>query len=531
MSQTLYRKYRPQSFSEVIGQSHVVRTLSNAIKNDRLGQAYLFTGPRGTGKTSIARILAKTINCEKLSDGQPCGKCSACELIKKNTTLDIIEIDAASNTGVDNIRELKETVALPPTALKYKVYIIDEVHMLSKGAFNALLKTLEEPPKHVIFILATTEIHKVPATIVSRCQRFDFGRLPLELIVQKLSTIAQGEKLSVESGVLEMIALSAEGGMRDAESLFGQIIALEDKNVTLKEVEEILGLSDQQTTVQLIENLIADDAHSAIEIVNKLLTDGRDLTVFTKSLLNFLRQMMLLKSNPELKRIFLEETSSEIIDRLEKCALNLSIERIIQAIELFQIAEKQIYSIFLPQLPLEIAILKFIRPNNDSVPPSRPDTLSDKQSSIKKDPVQFVTHVATEKPAKAEMAEKVSDLNLDKVKEKWNAFFEAAQERQLSLKPLLLNCQVKSVEGSRIILATSFDFYKDRLESQAVRLTLEEIFGNLLGLKIFIKAVVDKSLFPDLDEAKNAKEKANEPGIQAPLLASALEIMGGKIVS
>jgi DNA polymerase-3 subunit gamma/tau len=223
MSNVLYRKYRPQKLADVVGQKHIVQTLFNAIKNNHLGQAYLFTGPRGTGKTSVARILAKTINCLDLQDAQACGKCFNCLTITEGRALDIIEIDAASNTGVDNVREIIEAVKLPPTSLKYKVYIIDEVHMLSSGAFNALLKTLEEPPAHVIFILATTEIHKVPETIISRCQRFDFTRLPIQLIIQKLSAIAKSEKIQISPESLEMIALASEGGMRDAESILGQI--------------------------------------------------------------------------------------------------------------------------------------------------------------------------------------------------------------------------------------------------------------------------------------------------------------------
>ena len=254
MSTTLYRKYRPATFSEVIGQKHVVRTLQNAIKSDRIGQAYLFAGPRGTGKTSVARIFARTINCADLvgeeraatkssirrsdakadqsNKNEPCLKCDSCKTILDGRALDIIEIDAASHTGVDNIRELRETVKLPPSALKYKVYIIDEVHMLSGGAFNALLKTLEEPPAHVIFILATTEVHKIPETILSRVQRFDFTRLTIEEIIKRLEEIAKLEKVKVDREALEIIATYSEGGMRNAESVLGQVIALEDKKIT-----------------------------------------------------------------------------------------------------------------------------------------------------------------------------------------------------------------------------------------------------------------------------------------------------------
>jgi DNA polymerase-3 subunit gamma/tau len=317
---TLYRKYRPQTFSEIIGQRHIVQTLTNAIKNGHIGQAYLFTGPRGTGKTTMARILAKAVNCQKRKDFEPCGACDICKNITDGRSLDIIEIDAASNTGVDNIRELRETVKLPPTQAKYKVYIIDEAHMLSAGAFNALLKTLEEPPSHVIFILATTAIHKIPETILSRCQRFDFVRLPLDSIIKKLSFVAQSEGVAIDKESLEMIAIAAEGGMRDAESLLSQVIALEDKNITSKEVKEILGTADRQFIEKMAENLAAKDALSALSLVNELTEGGYNLEIFAKSLLNYLRQLMIVSVDLELSKRFSYELTAEQMEKMKGLA-------------------------------------------------------------------------------------------------------------------------------------------------------------------------------------------------------------------
>jgi DNA polymerase-3 subunit gamma/tau len=386
MSETLYRKYRPKNFSEIIGQTHIVRTLLNSIKSERIGQAYLFTGPRGTGKTSIARILAKTINCENLKNGNPCEKCSACEIINSGKSLDIIEIDAASNTGVDNIRELRETVSLANASLKYKVYIIDEVHMLSTGAFNALLKTLEEPPAHVVFILATTEIHKVPQTIISRCQRFDFARLPIQNIIEKLTLIAKAEKVKIDQEALEMIAISAEGGMRDAESLLGQIISLEDKNITIKEVEDILGTADKKTAETVAEMIFNKDSSGAIAKINELLENGYDLEIFNKSFVNYLRQLMIIKVDPNLKKYFSAEATGEHLDKMIELSKKAELAQIISAINIFLEAQNKISTFILPQLPLEIAIIKAThtfpaQPFNPPAQLTQPQNLAQKKIS------------------------------------------------------------------------------------------------------------------------------------------------------
>ena len=541
MSNTLYRKYRPKNFSEIIGQKHIVQTLSNAVKNGRVGQAYLFTGPRGTGKTSIARIFAKTINCAHLKSAVTCEKCENCRLINENRSLDIIEIDAASNTGVDNMRELRETVALPPTSLKYKVYIIDEVHMLSTGAFNALLKTLEEPPTHVVFILATTEIHKVPDTILSRCQRFDFTRLPIENIVAKLSLIAKAEKIKIDSDSLEMIAIAAEGGMRDAESLLGQVITLEDKNITKKEVEEILGTTDRKFSQEITAMIIEKDATGAIQRINELLRDGYDLQVFTKSLLNYLRQLMLLKIDPSLEKYFSYEMTEEQTTQMTKLSDKIELDRIIRTINLFLEAQSKIASSAMPQLPLEIAVIRATRtfpvdPEKYAVQPPAKIILK-KENKIAPAPNMEngsrPPESRTEKAAKIEAPGQPSPqdeavIDIDSVKDNWKKLLADIKTHHYSMSALLASCRAVSAEGNEITVAVPYDFYKEKLDDPDNRLTVEDVFGKILGLKIRLKVVTDKEA--GIIEAPKTEEIQDTPGEQNSLIDSALEIMGAKVV-
>ena len=315
MYQSLYRKYRPKSFDEVVGQSVIVQTLKNSVKNNKLSHAYLFAGPRGTGKTSIAKILAKTINCENLTESNPCNNCVSCTQINNKQSIDIIEIDAASNNGVDEIREINNKVNLVPSIGKYKVYIIDEVHMLTTGAFNALLKTLEEPPSHIIFILATTEPHKIPATILSRCQRFDFKKISQQEMLKRLEVIVKQENIQIEDDALKEIAILSDGGMRDSLSMLDQAIAYTDDRITIHDVHEINGTITNTEINSFLTELIEYNIKEVFQKIDEFDIKGKDFIKLTEELILFLRNVLISKtisnSNDELFEKFGQKIDSE----------------------------------------------------------------------------------------------------------------------------------------------------------------------------------------------------------------------------
>lgn len=359
----LYRKYRPKTFEEIIGQENIIRTLKNALIKKNIAHAYLFSGPRGSGKTTVARIFAKAVNCHNPQGGyEPCNQCEACLAINEGRALDIIEIDAASQRGIDEFRELKEGFKTAPSFLKYKVYIIDEAHQLTKEAVNAFLKTLEEPPSYIIFILATTEAYKMMPTIISRCQRFNFHRFDLNQIKKRIGIIAAKEKISIEEEAKELIALSSGGSLRDAESILDQVITFcgADKKITKKEVEELLGLSDRNMVIDFSELLIKGDLKNALLFIERIYREGYDLAHFLNNLLAYFRQALISKINPESKTSFLTNLTPQEIERLKKQIEKINqkdIERILQI--LLEAENKMRYS-SMPQLPLELALVDIL---------------------------------------------------------------------------------------------------------------------------------------------------------------------------
>lgn len=366
----LYRKFRPGEFEDVKGQDHISKTLQNQIKAERIGHAYLFCGTRGTGKTSVAKIFAKAVNCLSPVNGSPCGECEMCKAISAGTSMNVIEIDAASNNGVDNIREIREEVAYRPTEGKYKVYIIDEVHMLSIGAFNALLKTLEEPPEYVIFILATTEAHKIPITILSRCQRYDFKRISIDTIAARLTDLMDKEGIEVEERAIRYIAKVADGSMRDALSLLDQCIAFYlGQKLTYNNVLEVLGAVDTEVFSRLLREILKKDVSNVLRIVEELIMQGRELGQLASDFTWYLRNLLLAKSSDNMEDVL--DVSTENLEQLKEEAQMIEYETLIRYIRIFSELSNQLKYATQKRVLLEVALIKLCKPemetNQDSI--------------------------------------------------------------------------------------------------------------------------------------------------------------------
>lgn len=358
----LYRKFRPDCFEDVKGQEHIVTTLKNQIIADRIGHAYLFCGTRGTGKTTIAKIFAKAVNCEHPVDGSPCGECPTCKAIAAGASMNVIEIDAASNNGVDNIREIVDEVSYSPAEGKYKVYIIDEVHMLSIGAFNALLKTLEEPPSYVIFILATTEVHKIPITILSRCQRYDFRRITIDTIAARLQELMQVEQIQVEEKALRYVAKTADGSMRDALSLLDQCIAFHfGQELTYDKVLNVLGAVDTEVFSRLLRHVLDQDVTACIALLEEIVMQGRELTQFVTDFTWYLRNLLLIKSSDDIEEVI--DVSSDNLARLKEEAQMIETDAIMRYIRIFSDLSGQIKYATQKRILIEIALIKLCRPS------------------------------------------------------------------------------------------------------------------------------------------------------------------------
>ncbi len=518
MSLALYRKYRPKNFGEVIGQEKIIKILRAAIELKRTAHAYLFSGPRGIGKTTVARILAKALNCENVKNGEPCNKCAACQTINEGKSFDIVEIDAASNTGVDNIRDLKATVSFSPSVLRYKVFIIDEAHMLSKGAFNALLKTLEEPPAHAVFILATTEIHKIPATIISRSQRFDFQKLGLSEMINRLKQIAGEENIKIGKGVLELIAISAEGGMRDAESMLGQIISLETpgKEIDLEEVRMILGITDFEAVLRFIGYLSENKVEEAIIFINEICFGGQDMEQFAAALIYNLRKIIILKINPDLKSKIAEETTEEQFEKLFHFSKIFSEAELLWLIKKMINAKNEIKTAALAQIPFEIAAIEYRAFSGSKNIPA--------QQGLSAKVVVKAEKSAGFKKAEPEKEQKsgISGPTIENLKSEWGNIIKLAKKYNHSTSAFLKSSSPLKIDSKTVTITTPYKFHEEKLNEPANRRTIEKVLAEALKIpqNLEVKIVQDEKL---ASPAKPAKKQ--DPGLE-----SALEIFGGEVV-
>jgi len=526
---SFYRNYRPKDFDNLVGQEHVRQTLLNAIQSGQIAHAYLFTGPRGTGKTTTARLMAKAVNCLNSKDKGVCNECEICVEIDAGKLIDVIEIDAASNRGIDEIRDLREKIHYAPTRAANKVYTIDEVHMLTKEAFNALLKTLEEPPANVYFILATTDIHKVPETVISRCQRFDFKRIDEKVLFDRLKFVAQQEGIEAEDEAIRMLGRQSRGGLRDALGLLEQLTL--HKKLTVAHVKDALGLSDFIVIEKLYDLMHSGNAAEGVDLVQEVFKEGHDLGQLTKDILEFLRQKMIQE---------VEVGGSRL-------------PWLLNAIENFESAHEKLKNAFIPQLPLEVAVIKsslgreFFLENTQraavrksAVPEKRVVTEVKAPTVVEKvaleAPLQATSpaaSVSVSQDAVVSVEDNVNgEVGFDEIMKCWQQIIQAIPSTVV--KRNLMVTKPQSLSGEKLILAFNDNFSKDKLLQNASMNEVESVILQVTGKRVILAGIVNAALFSlsqdrnaqgikTQDSARNSETESNE------LVARAMELFGAEM--
>ncbi|MCS7179418.1 MAG: DNA polymerase III subunit gamma/tau [Anaerolineae bacterium] len=556
MTQALYRKWRPQTFDEVVGQEHVVRTLRNALLSGQVHHAYLFAGPRGTGKTTTARLLAKAVNClDPEPAHRPCNQCAICRAINEGRLMDLIEMDAASNTSVEDVRELRERVGYRPSEARYKVYIIDEVHMLSTAAFNALLKTLEEPPAHAIFVLATTEPHRIPATVLSRCQRLDFRRVPLTDIVARLRRVAEQEGIRAEEDALSLIARHATGSMRDAESLLDQLAAYTGRVITVEAVRTALGTGDEGTVLALADALAARDAARGLAIINDATDRGTDPRQLARQMTDHLRALMMVRLGAPVPLHIPDSLQLTV----QSQAARFTPRQLTRAVRLFGQAATDARAAWQPQLPLELAFLEAALPEEAGPPgpalqepPARrePTAFPRASPSIQTAgrPTAPAAHPSSASPpppapppGRESPSEPAAEFSLEEVTPHWNDLLRRLRSINHSLAALMRDGKPVNVEGGALLIGFPYAFHRDKVNEETNRRAVEDALTQLLGRPVRVRCVLltgsgsKNPAHPTLGRSLAAPSRPSPPQPSPPagedgLIQAAVEKLGARVV-
>ena len=499
MSQALYRIWRPASWEEVVGQDHIIQTLKNAVAADKVSQAYLFAGPRGTGKTTTARLLAKAVNClDPDLSKRPCNACENCIAVNEGRFLDLIEIDAASNTSVDDIRELRDNINFSPSQGRYKVYIIDEVHMLSTSAFNALLKTLEEPPSHVIFVLATTEIHKIPATVLSRCQRHEFRRIPVQTIIEKLKLLCAQEHIEIEDEALSLVARQATGSLRDAISLIDQLSSI-GKVITLETAQNILGTATSQAVLDLGQAIQDHDSARGLEVIHTALDAGTDPRQFARQVVDYLRTLLVIKLNGSKDLELLPEVRS----LMEAHAQNFSTEQLIATINQFNAAATDLKANWHPGLGLELAFAASLTAPAEQPKTFSAEPISHPVTSTSRHPEKTGTDAGTPKvsspkessgsvsaPQPAQVTSAQVDFNLDNLQERWDQIKREVRQMDQVAGALLNSSRIVSANDALLTLGFSSDLLREKMMSEKMLRSVRKVLSKYFLQVITINSIV-----------------------------------------